>query len=45
MNTRKVILLIIMLIPVISIAGMNGGGGRSFEDGLFWGLTWIEMNV
>lgn len=27
-----------LLIPVISIAGFGGsGGGRSYEDGLFWG--------
>jgi len=26
-----------MLIPVVSIAGIRGGGGRSYEDGMFWG--------
>ena len=33
---RKLFLLII-LIPVVSMAGMRGGGGRSYEDGMFWG--------
>jgi len=33
---RKLFLLI-MLIPVVSMAGMRGGGGRSYEDGMFWG--------
>ena len=30
--------LIITLVPTISMAGFgSGSGGRSFEDGLFWG--------
>lgn len=33
---RKLFLLM-MLIPVVSTAGMRGGGGRSYEDGMFWG--------
>ncbi len=28
--------MVLMLIPVISNSDV-GGGGRSFEDGLFWG--------
>ena len=34
--TRKLFLLI-MLIPIVSMAGFGGGGGRSYEDGMFWG--------
>ncbi len=26
-----------LLLPAISIAGFSGGGGRGYEDGLFWG--------
>ena len=28
--------VVLMLLPLASIAGV-AGGGRSFEDGLFWG--------
>jgi len=27
----------IMLLPLTTFAGTAGGGGRSYEDGLFWG--------
>ncbi len=33
---RKLFLLII-LIPVVSMAWTLRGGGRSYEDGMFWG--------
>ena len=26
-----------LFLPAISVAGFSGGGGRGFEDGLFWG--------
>lgn len=33
---RYLIATFIMLLPLCTFAGM-AGGGRSFEDGLFWG--------
>jgi hypothetical protein len=34
---KYIIATIIMLLPLSTFAGVAGGGGRSFEDGLFWG--------
>ncbi|MEM7401302.1 MAG: EF-hand domain-containing protein [Pseudomonadota bacterium] len=31
-----ILIIFVFLIPFASIAG-NSGGGRSYEDGLFWG--------
>lgn len=33
---KYIIAVFIMLLPLTTIAGV-AGGGRSFEDGLFWG--------
>lgn len=27
----------LLLIPTLCMAGFSGGGGRGYEDGLFWG--------
>ena len=34
---NRKLFLSIVFIPVISSAWMGGGGGKSYEDGMFWG--------